>query len=212
MPRPFAAVATECGSGHELWLTRGGLNAAIRASYAMPGIFEPVKIGGRWLFDGALVNPIPVTVCRALGADVVIAVNLISDTLFRGTVIHDRGFADRAVETVAEVVVAAPPRARRRSGAVFRRQFKGREDGAPGIANAMMDAINISQDRVSRSRLAGDPPDVMIKARLGGFGLFDFHRAEELIALGRDAARRALPEIAEHLALAPVGEKLKSTV
>ena len=213
LPRPFAAVATECGSGHELWLTRGGLNAAIRASYAMPGIFEPVKIGGRWLFDGALVNPIPVTVCRALGADVVIAVNLISDTLFRGTVIHDRGFADRAVETVAEVVVggsAASEAAQRRS--FFRRQFKGREDGAPGIANAMMDAINISQDRVSRSRLAGDPPDVMIKAKLGGFGLFDFHRAEELIALGRDAARRALPEIAEHLALAPVGEKLDSTV
>ena len=212
LPKPFAAVATECGSGHEVWLTRGSLNAAIRASYAMPGIFEPVKIGGRWLFDGALVNPIPVTVCRALGADLVIAINLISDTLFRGTVIHDQGFAERAIEAVAETVVAgAPPQdAVRRS--FFRRQFGRREDGAPGIASAMMDAINISQDRVSRSRLAGDPPDVMIKAKLGGFGLFDFHRAEELIALGRDAARRALPEIAEHLALAPVGEKLDSTV
>ena len=212
---PFAAVATECGSGHELWLTRGHLNTAIRASYAMPGIFEPVKIGGRWLFDGALVNPIPVTVCRALGADIVIAVNLISDNLFRGTVIHDQGVIDRTLESVAKTFVldtsgAAAPGEDKRS--FFRRQFGRRQDGAPGIANAMMDAINISQDRISRSRLAGDPPDVMIKARLADFGLFDFHRAEELISAGRDAARRAMSDIADHLALAPVGEQRLQTV
>lgn len=213
---PFAAVATECGSGHELWLTRGSLNTAIRASYAMPGIFEPVRIGGRWLFDGALVNPIPVTVCRALGADIVIAVNLISDTLFRGTVIHDQGVVDRTLESVAKTFVldtsgAAPaPSDDKRS--FFRRQFGRRQDGAPGIANAMMDAINISQDRISRSRLAGDPPDVMIKARLADFGLFDFHRAEELIAAGREATRRAMSDISDHLALAPVGEQRLQTM
>ncbi len=62
---------------------------AIRASYALPGIFEPVRIGDRYLFDGALVNPIPVTVCRALGADFVIAVNVTADTMYRSAVIRD---------------------------------------------------------------------------------------------------------------------------
>ena len=80
LPTRFAAVATEIGSGHEVWLSRGKLVEAVRASYALPGIFKPVKIAGRWLFDGALVNPIPVTVCRALGARYVIAVNLNFDT------------------------------------------------------------------------------------------------------------------------------------
>ena len=83
----FTAVATEIGSGHEVWLSRGRLVDAVRASYALPGVFRPVKINGRWLFDGALVNPIPVTVCRALGASYVIAVNLNFDVCSRGTVV-----------------------------------------------------------------------------------------------------------------------------
>ena len=68
----FVAIATELGNGHEIWLTHGPLVEALRASYALPGVFDPVKLGGRWLMDGALVNPVPVTACRALGADVVI--------------------------------------------------------------------------------------------------------------------------------------------
>ena len=83
LPMPFAAVATEVGTGHEVWLQRGPLDLAIRASYALPGIFEPVRIGDRYLFDGALVNPVPVTVCRALGAEFVIAVNVTADTMYR---------------------------------------------------------------------------------------------------------------------------------
>jgi NTE family protein len=88
-------------------------------------------------------------------------------------------------------------------GGNLRRLFGKREDGAPGIANAMMDAFNIAQGRISRSRLAGDPPDVLINARLGKFGLFDFHRADELIAVGREATRRALPEITNDIASVP---------
>jgi NTE family protein len=88
-------------------------------------------------------------------------------------------------------------------GGNLRRLFGKREDGAPGIANAMMDAFNIAQGRISRSRLAGDPPDVLINARLGKVGLFDFHRAGELIALGREATRRAIPEIAGDIAMPP---------
>src|ERR1700730_587957 len=205
LDKKFATVATEIGSGHEIWLTKGDVADAIRASYAMPGIFEPVKINGRWLFDGALVNPIPVTLCRALGAEIVIAVNLVSDTTFRGTVIHD----PLSIEPTLEKYSFGAPE-RTLSARIFggmggnlRRLFGKREDGAPGIANAMMDAFNIAQGRISRSRLAGDPPDVLINARLGKVGLFDFHRADELIAIGREATRRAIPDIADDIAMAP---------
>jgi len=207
LPQGFAAIATEIGSGHEVWLTRGHLVSAIRASYALPGLFEPVHVAERWLFDGALVNPVPVTVCRALGAELVIAVNIIGDTLFRGTVIGDKVMLDRTLNAMAaqteEAALAQPPAAT--GFFTGMRQRKTPMQRAPGIAAAMMDAFNITQDRIARSRLAGDPPDVMISARLGGVGLFDFHRADELIAMGREAARRALPDIAAHLELMPLG-------
>ena len=85
----FAAIATEIGTGHEIWLTRGRLVDAMRASYALPGIFPPVRLGGRWLVDGALVNPVPVSAARALGARLVIAVNLNTDMFGRGTTISE---------------------------------------------------------------------------------------------------------------------------
>ncbi|MGH6937278.1 MAG: patatin-like phospholipase family protein, partial [Methylocella sp.] len=205
LDKKFAAVATEIGSGHEIWLTRGNVADAIRASYAMPGIFEPVKINGRWLFDGALVNPIPVTLCRALGAEVVIAVNLVGDTTFRGTIIDDRVSIEPTLEQY-DLPAAAPSLGARILGGMggnLRRLFGKREDGAPGIGIAMMDAFNIAQGRISRSRLAGDPPDVLINARLGTVGLFDFHRADELIAIGREATRRVIDDIAKDVALTP---------
>jgi NTE family protein len=207
LDKKFAAVATEIGSGHEIWLTKGNVADAIRASYAMPGIFEPVKINGRWLFDGALVNPIPVTLCRALGAEIVVAVNLVGDTTFRATIIDDRVSIEPAIETydLGEPEAGRTLRARifGGMGGNLRRLFGKREDGAPGIGIAMMDAFNIAQGRISRSRLAGDPPDVLVNARLGTVGLFDFHRADELIAIGREATRRVVHDIAKDVAMAP---------
>ncbi|MGA9214931.1 MAG: patatin-like phospholipase family protein [Methylocella sp.] len=207
LDKKFATVATEFGTGHEIWLTKGDVADAIRASYALPGIFEPVKIDGHWLFDGALVNPIPVTLCRALGAEVVVAVNLVSDMTFRGTTIRDPLSVEPALE---KYDFGAPEAGRSLRARIFggvggnlRRLFGKREDGAPGIAIAMMDAFNIAQGRISRSRLAGDPPDVLINARLGKAGLFDFYRAGELIAIGREATRRAIPIIAEDIAMTP---------
>ncbi len=198
LPITFGAVATEIGSGHEVWLRKGDLVQAVRASYALPGIFEPLRIDNRWLFDGALVNPVPVTLCRALGADLVIAVNLVGDTAYRGALIADgtQGAIEAVGEAPGENADPAATEARQ-----LRRQFGRRADGAPGIAAAMLDAFNITQDRIARSRLAGDPPDVLINARLSKVGLFEFHRAEELIAIGRDAARRALNEIEEIAAI-----------
>ncbi|HUZ66286.1 MAG TPA: patatin-like phospholipase family protein [Beijerinckiaceae bacterium] len=194
-PIRFAAVATEVGLGHEIWLSSGDMVDALCASYSLPGIFEPVKIGGRWLFDGALVNPVPVTICRALGADVVIAVNLVSDTMFRGTIIRDAGRerGSDAPEPMTLETADERPRSFSSRLQIFKR--KPRRIVAPGFARTMVDAFNIAQDRIARSRLAGDPPDVLVNARLGRIGLFDFNRAEELIAFGREAVRHVLPEL-----------------
>jgi NTE family protein len=198
LPITFGAVATEIGSGHEVWLRKGDLVQAIRASYALPGIFEPLLIDNRWLFDGALVNPVPVTLCRAMGAELVIAVNLVGDTAYRGALIADGHQAPKeAPENGADGGDPSLIAETRQ----LRRQFGRGANGAPGIAAAMLDAFNITQDRIARSRLAGDPPDVLINARLSKIGLFEFHRAEELIAVGREAARRALKEIAEIAAI-----------
>lgn len=198
LSRRFIAVATEIGSGHEVWLSRGRLADSIRASYAMPGIFKPVAIEGRWLFDGALVNPIPVSVCRALGARYVIAVNVNSEA-GHGTVVTD---------LEALPVAALPPPEERgllaRNGRAVRkliqRQLFGQDDtGAPGISRVMIQAFNIVQDRIARSRLAGDPPDLMIAPRLPPIGLFDFHRAEEMIESGAEAAAREIDHIRREL-------------
>jgi NTE family protein len=208
LPITFGAVATEIGAGHEVWLRKGDLVHAIRASYAMPGIFEPLQIDHRWLFDGALVNPVPVTLCRAMGAELVIAVNLVGDAAYRGTLIADAaGMATEPENPPHAAREAHPDREpdpafpRAPEARQLRRQFGRAANGAPGIAAAMLDAFNITQDRIARSRLAGDPPDVLIAARLSKIGFFDFHRADELIALGREAARRALNDIAEIAAL-----------
>ena len=195
LSKRFVAVATEIGTGHETWLGRGYLVDALRASYALPGIFKPVDIEGRWLFDGALVNPIPVSVCRALGARYVIAVNVNSDA-GHGTVVTD-------LEALPLPLPALPPPEDRglfaRNGRavkkMLQRQFFGRPDNGPGISTAMLQAFNIVQDRIARSRLAGDPPDIMLLPRLPQVGLFEFHRAEEMIECGAAAVQRDVEQI-----------------
>lgn len=192
--RRFVCIATELNTGHEIWLSKGSVVDAMRASYALPGIFEPVCIGGRWLVDGALVNPIPVSVCRALGADVVIAVNLSTDVFGRGTVVQDHSadpIAAAAIEKAAESGLIDGRQARR----AFRRKVIGGEHGPPGISSVMVEAFNIIQDRIARSRLAGDPPDVMLGPKLGKLGLFEFHRAAEMIDIGYETCRRMADEM-----------------
>ncbi len=189
LPRRFVAVATEIGTGHETWLSRGSLTDAMQASYAIPGIFRPVRVGQRWLFDGALVNPVPVSVCRALGARYVIAVNLNTDLYGRGTVIVDPELGAEAPQP--EPPVEGDGAAHR----LVRRQLLGDGGSAPGISTVVVDAFNIVQDRIARSRLAGDPPDVMISPRLAGLGMLDFHRADEMIERGMAAALRDLDDI-----------------
>jgi len=194
LPIKFCTIATELTSGHEIWLTRGPLVKAMRASYALPGVFDPVLIKGRWLMDGALVNPIPITAARALGADLVICVNLNGEVRVRGTVIQSYDAETSDEQEIEGVIEEAPRRWGLFSGS---RAEKQRKPNAPGLATVMVDAFNITQDRIARSRLAGDPPDIMIAPKLAKMGLFEFHRAQECIGLGRQAAERALPDILE---------------
>ncbi len=198
--RPFTCVATELGTGHEIWLRSGSVVEALRASYALPGIFQPSQIGGRWLVDGALVNPIPVSVCRALGARVVIAVNLNPDVFGSGTtVVHPMppAPADALPEVDDMLAGMARPGTPRN---ILKRQLFGRsKDGLPGISGVMMEAFNIIQDRIGRSRLAGDPPDVTIGPRLAHLSLFEFDRAEEAISIGYETGLKALDEVRDYI-------------
>ncbi|WP_349629990.1 patatin-like phospholipase family protein [Bradyrhizobium tropiciagri] len=219
LPIKFASVATEVRTGHEIWLTQGPLVDAMRASYALPGIFAPVLIGDRWLVDGALVNPVPVSAARALGAEIVIAANLSSDVFAHSTTIYNHGAVPTPEVTVAVTaepeVESEPPK--RRFGRFFsaertvKREFFGSAT-RPGISSVMVDAFNIMQDRITRARLAGDPPDMLISPRVGQIGWFDFHRADDLIAHGIRAAERAIGAIEEAIeVLAPPSSGAGST-
>ncbi|MEO8317031.1 MAG: patatin-like phospholipase family protein [Bradyrhizobium sp.] len=216
LPLKFATVATEVRTGHEIWLTHGSMADAMRASYALPGIFAPVLIGDRWLVDGALVNPVPVSVARALGAEIVIAANLSSDVFTHSTTIYSHGPSVGSSVSAAADTELEPEPPKRGLGKFFsaeramKREFFG-GGGRPGISSVMVDAFNIMQDRITRARLAGDPPDLLISPRIGHIGFFDFHRADDLIAHGARAAERAIDAIQEAIGiLAPsAGEAQK---
>ena len=191
LEKEFVGIATELATGHEIWLRQGPLVEAMQASYALPGILKPVNVGGVWLMDGALVNPIPVSVCRAMGARLVIAVNLNTDAFGAGTVIQNSGVNDEEDAEAANDTDSS-------FAATLKQRFFGRNSNPdPGISDIMMAAFNISQDRLARSRLAGDPPDVMITPRAGQIGIFDFDKAQESIEIGRDAVDKTLPYLEE---------------
>jgi NTE family protein len=217
LPIKFATVATEVRTGHEIWLTHGSVVDAMRASYALPGIFSPVLVGDRWLVDGALVNPVPVSAARAFGAEIVIAANLSSDVFAHSTTIYSHGqSAEVTVAATPDVLDPDPPK--RGFGKFFsaertmKREFFG-SAGRPGISTVMVDAFNIMQDRITRARLAGDPPDLLISPRVGQIGWFDFHRADDLIAHGVRAAERAIDSIQEAIdILVPPAHRAETTV
>jgi NTE family protein len=157
---PYGAVATAMATGTEVWLRSGPTVDAVRASIALPGMFTPALQDGRWLVDGALVNPVPVSLARAMGADIVIAVDLNTD------------FARRQLTSAAPL-------------------------SPPSMLEVITSSINVMQSRIARSRLAGEPPEVVITPRLGDIGLLDFHRGAEAIAHGERAAAAVLPALKE---------------
>ena len=172
LDRPFVAVATEVNSGHEVWIHSGSLITAIRASYALPGIFEPIKCNNRTLVAGALVNTVPVSVCRAYEDPLVVAVNLNYDLYGRSAVIKHNASVQKIDESRQE-----------------------NAEARLGMTGVMVQAFNIIQDRISRARLAGDPPDLALHPKLADIGLSEFHRAGEAIDRGYQEAKAKILEI-----------------
>lgn len=194
---PFGAVATNLQTGRETWLTEGKLQSAIRCSCAIPGLLAPALHEGQWLVDGATVNPIPVSLCRALGADFVIAIDLNSDKSHRAVRRQEieskakkeqqRKQADTEKEQVQEIEKERNTFAQLLSHSKeYLQQFSEKQvvDKAPGVFAVMSGCIDIMQDRITRSRLAGDPPDVLLQPKVGDYGIMEFHRADEIIAEG----------------------------
>ena len=186
---PYGSVATNLVNGREIWFTEGSVLDSVMASIALPGLFVPFRHRQRWLVDGGLVNPVPVSLCHALGAEVVIAVNLNGDILgkhfskSREVVETDGGPFDNLLETIKDY-----------SSSLF--PLNGREaEAPPNLFEIIASSVNITQDRITRSRMAGDPPDVLLTPRLSHIGLLEFHRAGETIAQGRECVEIMRPAI-----------------
>lgn len=183
---PFACVATDLATGREVWLKEGSVADAVRASIALPGLFAPHLLDDRHLVDGGLVNPVPVSLCRALGADIVIAVDLGMD------VVNKR-------YRKAEAMAVDGGGWRRRVGRWLGKDEQMEDTFRPSLAAVLTNSIAIMQGRISRSRLAGEPADVLIAPRLGQLGFLDYHLAEEAIAVGRNATEHMLPLLRSYL-------------
>ncbi|TFZ01475.1 patatin-like phospholipase RssA [Ramlibacter rhizophilus] len=188
LPVQFGAVATELANGREVWLREGSVVDAVRASMALPGLFTPAQMDGRLLVDGGLVNPVPVSLCRAMGADIVIAVDLNWDLIGRHLEMEAR---EQSPGVLASWLGRLPlGLGRVRSGAP-------REVATPTLSmfDVLGVSLNIMQVRITRSRLAGEPADVMVRPRLAQLALMDFHRGALAIAEGERVAGEVLREI-----------------
>jgi len=197
LQRRFGAVAVDLYSGQEVWIQKGSVLTAVRASSGLPGLFTPILHEDRWLIDGGVLNPVPVSLCRALGADYVIAVNL-NPPLAR---IENRKPPARGLDKAA-ASLSTDDRTEllaRWSGLLenFMSSLRTeREASEPRMIEVMYTTINIMQDQISRTRMLGDPPELLVKPQLDNFHLMDWHRAAEAI----EAGRRAVAEIEDQLA------------
>lgn len=197
----FATVATDLYSGREIWNTRGNIMDAVWSSMSLPGLFPAIKHNNRWLIDGGLVNPVPVSLCRALGADVVIAVNLNSGIVgkhFRTEIDDSEPEATLDVPTswtgkVSHMVADY-------TNNLFPKRREEKEE-APALLDAIAASINITQDRITRSRMAGDPPEIILNPRLSHIGILEFYRAGEAIEEGIACVKRQQTELGYYLSI-----------
>jgi NTE family protein len=195
LSKQYAAVATDLETGREIWLTNGSVLEAVWASISLPGLFPAIRNNNRWLVDGGLVNPVPISVCRALGADIVIAVNLNGDIVGKhfkknkNIAKKNTGVVSKFTNVVREYTTSVFT-----SGSV--------NDQPPSIFEAIASSVNITQDRITKSRIAGDPPDILLSPKLSHIGLLEFYRANEAIGEGKKCVQKMIPEIKHVLKMA----------
>jgi NTE family protein len=204
LSRSFGAVATDLNTGREVWFRDGSLLDGVRASIGLPGLFTPVRLNGRWLVDGGLTNPVPVSLCRAMGAEVIIAVNLNGGIIGK----HSRsrkGQADRArMDENAESEFLKRITSQLKSSLYEKKdillsQLFGETHDAPGILEVLASSMNIMQDRITRSRMGGDPPEIILSPQLSQLGLMEFDQADMAIEEGRAAVQRMRPALEQLL-------------
>ncbi len=192
LSRRFGAVATDLETGREVWLTKGSILKAVWSSMSLPGLFPAIKYNNDWLIDGGVVNPVPVSLCRALGADMIIAVNLNGNIVGKHlknrkkNLKKENGIVTKITDLVASY-----------TSPIFSRTKV--EEQPPGLFESIASSINIMQDRITKSRMSGDPPEILICPKLAHIALLEFYRAEEAIEKGREAVKKMLPEIKQIL-------------
>lgn len=190
----FASVATDLETGKEIWFTKGSVLEAVLSSISLPGLFPAIKHHDMWLVDGGLVNPVPVSVCRALGADIVIAVNLNGDIVGKHFLNQKNASKQNkgVVSKISDIVKEYAP-------AVLSNSTE--QEQPPSLLNVIAGSFNITQDRITKSRMAEDPPDILLAPKLSHIGQLEFYRADEAISEGRRCVQRLLPEIKRILKL-----------
>ncbi len=201
LDKKYASVATDLYSGREIWLDKGPVLEAVWASISLPGLFPAIHKDNRWMVDGGLVNPVPVSVCRAMGADIVIAVNLNGDIVGRHAKknqpkpkpVADQKQAEDKENDNGNIVNKFTTMVEGYTASLFSKRDDKQQ--SPGLMETIASSVNITQDRITKSRMVGDPPDVLISPRLSHIGLLELYRAEEAIIEGEKCVKRLLPEI-----------------
>lgn len=187
LPIPFGTVATDLYSGREMAFSEGDITLAVKASCAIPGLFPPVQHNDRWLVDGAVVNPVPVNLCHQLGADFIIAVNLGADHRPQIASCPEQEHEQNQQKTNDFFA---------KSQDIMKQWFGNKADkNTPSVFGVMSSSMDILQARITRSRLASEPPDLIIEPHLRQFGIMEFYRAEELIEEGRQSVERILGQL-----------------
>lgn len=202
--KKYAAVATDLATGREIWLTNGSILEAVWSSISLPGLFPAIRNNNKWLVDGGLVNPVPVSVCRALGADIVIAVSLHDGVIRKyfqknnsdNNKTESPKKPDNNLKANGGIVGKFTDLVTEYTASVF--SSANNENKPPSLFEAIVGAVNIAQDRITRSRMAGDPPDILLSPKLAHIGPMEFYRANDAISEGKKCVERMLPEI-EHL-------------
>lgn len=180
LPVAFTAVATDLASREEVWLRKGKLFDAIRASIATPLVFTPFKHAGRTLLDGALVNPVPISPTLQDKTDWTVVVDLSGP---------EQTMALRHV--IAEPVAGTSYRARIGKFIDGLQPTRQRKEPKHGLIDVAFVSILAMEDTISRLRLSAYSPDVTIQIPRNTCGFFEFWRAQDLILLGREAAAQA---------------------
>ena len=195
---PLKVVAADMHSGDQVVLDSGDLLKALRASMSYPGLFAPVPHKGRWLIDGGVVDPVPVGVARAMGADIVIAVNLDSQLVSRKRHQNIKAvqeekqppFRNEFLKALAERYEAAEK--------IIRKHLElnnKKEPAIPGTRQVINAAIQLMQERITRVNFAVNPPNILITPRLGDLKMLDYDQVEHAIEEGYIAARNKINDI-----------------